>query len=127
MRSSGFFVKFLICFLTGLPILPFPPSPFGNWSIQEPIDPPSDRIFRGWELDPHEFPWMVKLMVRNNFNIITFKPDSILSIQRKSRFKCRIRYQKFAYSARVLYFRVEWILQPNNCSIFVKKKFNHRI
>ena len=27
------------------------------------IDTPSDRIYRGWELDPHEFPWMVKLMV----------------------------------------------------------------
>ena len=30
---------------------------------EDEIDSPSDRIFRGWELDPHEFPWMVKLMV----------------------------------------------------------------
>ena len=26
-------------------------------------DQPEDRIFRGWELKPHEFPWMVKLKV----------------------------------------------------------------
>ncbi len=32
------------------------------------IDTPSDRIYRGWELDPHEFPWMVKLMVSNLSN-----------------------------------------------------------
>ena len=26
-------------------------------------DEPKDRIFNGWELPPHEFPWMVKLKV----------------------------------------------------------------
>ena len=26
-------------------------------------DQPEDRIYRGWELKPHEFPWMVKLKV----------------------------------------------------------------
>ena len=25
-----------------------------------------DRIFKGWFLSPHEFPWMVKLKVRKN-------------------------------------------------------------
>ena len=35
----------------------------GDEDDEEEIDSPSDRIFRGWELDPHEFPWMVKLMV----------------------------------------------------------------
>ena len=24
-----------------------------------------DRIYQGWHLSPHEFPWMVKLKVRN--------------------------------------------------------------
>ena len=40
---------------------------------EEEVDTPSDRIFRGWELDPHEFPWMVKLMVRlfsNESNVV---------------------------------------------------------
>ena len=34
--------------------------------IEENLTPdqPEDRIFRGWELKPHEFPWMVKLKVR---------------------------------------------------------------
>ena len=27
-------------------------------------DQASDRIFRGWFLKPHEFPWMVKLKVK---------------------------------------------------------------
>ena len=33
--------------------------------IEENLTPdePEDRIFRGWELKPHEFPWMVKLKV----------------------------------------------------------------
>ena len=26
-------------------------------------DQPEDRIYRGWELHAHEFPWMVKLKV----------------------------------------------------------------
>ena len=39
----------------------------------EEIDTPSDRIYRGWELDPHEFPWMVKLMVSNNNKLILAK------------------------------------------------------
>ena len=33
-------------------------------SITFETDPPKDRIFNGWELTPHEFPWMVKLKVR---------------------------------------------------------------
>ena len=37
---------------------------FEDENEEEEIDRPSERIFRGWELDPHEFPWMVKLMVR---------------------------------------------------------------
>ena len=34
--------------------------------IEENLTPdqPEDRIFKGWELKPHEFPWMVKLKVR---------------------------------------------------------------
>ena len=36
---------------------------FDNDDDDDEIDTPSDRIYRGWELDPHEFPWMVKLMV----------------------------------------------------------------
>lgn len=33
--------------------------------IEENLTPdqPEDRIFKGWELKPHEFPWMVKLKV----------------------------------------------------------------
>ena len=27
-------------------------------------DPASDRIFKGYIADPHDFPWMVKLKVR---------------------------------------------------------------
>ena len=26
-------------------------------------DQPKDRIFKGYELTPHEFPWMVKIKV----------------------------------------------------------------
>ena len=29
-------------------------------------DVAQDRIFKGWFLSPHEFPWMVKLKVRNS-------------------------------------------------------------
>lgn len=36
---------------------------FRHFDDDDEIDTPSDRIYRGWELDPHEFPWMVKLMV----------------------------------------------------------------
>ena len=33
--------------------------------IEENLTPdlPEDRKFKGWELKPHEFPWMVKLKV----------------------------------------------------------------
>ena len=33
--------------------------------IEENLTPdlPEDRIYKGWELKPHEFPWMVKLKV----------------------------------------------------------------
>ena len=33
--------------------------------IEENLTPdePEDRIYKGWELTPHEFPWMVKLKV----------------------------------------------------------------
>ena len=27
------------------------------------VDQPKDRIFKGFELSPHEFPWMVKIKV----------------------------------------------------------------
>jgi len=81
MANFNFFVSSSLLFklfLTGLlPILPFPSLPFGNLSSREPIDPPSDRIFRGWELDPHEFPWMVKLMVRNNIFKFFFNGEKI--------------------------------------------------
>lgn len=28
-------------------------------------DPPESRIYKGWRLSPHEFPWMVKIKVRH--------------------------------------------------------------
>ena len=28
------------------------------------IDKPKDRIYKGWELAPHEYPWMVKIKVK---------------------------------------------------------------
>ena len=43
---------------------------FEDENEEDEIDRPSERIFRGWELDPHEFPWMVKLMVRTALSAI---------------------------------------------------------
>ena len=36
-------------------------------SVSYGQDIAQDRIFKGWFLSPHEFPWMVKLKVRNTF------------------------------------------------------------
>ena len=36
-----------------------------NISVSYGQDVAQDRIFKGWFLSPHEFPWMVKLKVRN--------------------------------------------------------------
>ena len=38
-----------------------------NISVSYGQDIAQDRIFKGWFLSPHEFPWMVKLKV-SNFN-----------------------------------------------------------
>ena len=38
-----------------------------NISVSYGQDVAQDRIFKGWFLSPHEFPWMVKLKV-SNFN-----------------------------------------------------------
>ena len=38
-----------------------------NISVSYGQDVAQDRIFKGWFLSPHEFPWMVKLKVRNTF------------------------------------------------------------
>lgn len=44
-----------------------PPSPISRlWSTlfqAKNVDKPMSRIHRGWFLDPHEFPWMVKIKV----------------------------------------------------------------
>ena len=31
-----------------------------------------DRIYRGWFLKPHEFPWMVKIKVRLKKNVLPY-------------------------------------------------------
>ena len=44
--------------------VPISPWQSGSRFIQkESRDRLTERIFRGWELSPHEFPWMVKIKV----------------------------------------------------------------
>jgi hypothetical protein len=50
--------------------------------IEENLTPdlPEDRIFKGWELKPHEFPWMVKLKVCPIWKPAFFVCNNIFSI-----------------------------------------------
>ena len=41
-------------------------------------DEPKDRIFNGWELPPHEFPWMVKLKVMSYLTLLIYSDGYVL-------------------------------------------------
>ena len=62
--------------------------------IEENLTPdePEDRIFKGWELKPHEFPWMVKLKVRTK----SIDPiQKILSCYKSILEFCNLQVTKF--------------------------------
>lgn len=54
MTSKTFVAAFLISII----------SAFASSDDQQQFLGPIDRIYRGWHLTPHEFPFMVKLKVR---------------------------------------------------------------